>query len=173
MGAIDDALSFLATELRKAKTTAEVSENRLKEAQTREEGLQWIVGASEDLQTVEETKQKDEELEELIESLEALLNEARRAEVRGKAARVAAKEGQLLLGQWEHMTAEQGRVTQLEALLGEIREAEEELCGLRESVTATENEFRKRLGKNCPLCGGPLTSLQCSALTCTSATDPP
>lgn len=173
LGSIDASLSSIASELRKAKTTVEVSEGRLKEAKEREETLRWVIKASEELAIIEERERAAKGLRERAESLWNLLKEILAAKRSRTLYKRSSREGEAILERGEKVLTDQDKAGRLRGLLEKIKETEEELCQARKNATVLENELKEKIGDLCPLCGTALTTSRCSALICTSASDPP
>lgn len=154
LGSIDASLSALASELRKAKTTVEVSEGRLKEAECHEEDLRWVVEAAEELEVIEEKERTATALRERAQALRNLLNEIRAAEKARKLYKRSSREGEAILKRGEKVFAAGYKADRLRELLKKIKETGEELCQAKKTATRLEVEFKDNVGDTCPLCGG-------------------
>lgn len=159
LGSIDASLSSIASELRKARATVEVSEGRLKEAKEREETLRWTVEAAEELAIIEEKEQKAGALRERAESLRSLLKEILVAKRSRTLYKRSSHEGEAILERGEKVLELQERAVRLRSLLNKTRETKDELCKTMKDAIELEDTLKDDLGETCPLCGGAINDI--------------
>jgi chromosome segregation ATPase len=94
---IDTSLANVASELRKAKATVEVTQDRLKESKEELQSLKWVQEFNEDLHELESIQDQIDELDDSILPLEILLDQTLDARDRVKTTNLAAEDGKKLI----------------------------------------------------------------------------
>lgn len=124
LGLIDSTLAYIATEVKKSKSEADVTENRLKDATAKLDQLKWTTEADQLLTQIEELERKlelDRVEQSRIVSLQEGLANAEETVFRAVAAKVGALKAtagaERLLGLGKE-------IAQLEVTLGSIEESE-------------------------------------------------
>lgn len=148
---IDKCQSNISSELRKAKTTVEVTKTRLGEAEKEVEALNWVREANESFQIIEEKS-------EVINDKRIKLN--RMAQIQLEAAgyqEVVQKGLQLkperLLGKLKNLLGLRQRLNRLQELNIWIDGAKGELCLGRKAVKKAKLDLEEKMVGSCPVCG--------------------
>lgn len=150
---IDRTLSAAASEVRQAKATVNVSENRLIEARERRDRLKWVKQATADFAMIDEKHnqlskdcEKRSRLATLLETASQLASDYQDAtEAHSRLSEVVS------LG--EKAAAIQEKISRLSELINSISDREQQLCDLRTQATDAENVLREATKDQCPLCG--------------------
>ena len=152
LGLIDSTLGNLAKELRKAKATVEVSKERLRFVKEERHRLAWAKEADAELKELEEGERKSQARKERAGRLVALIEEVKRSK---EMASVEIPD----LGELEKLSEavlDRKIVREaLEDLLGQAKQAESEKEIAEAEWRKVSKELKRKVGKNCPLCGGP------------------
>lgn len=153
LGLIDRTLAGVAASLRKAKATAEVVADRLRDAKAAADGLAWAEEADADLRAVEELGERLEEKRlkraRIADQVEKASLAARRslnaAQANGEAAE-AVRAG----ASWAEAAEQTGRLRELLADLGRLAgEASDASAG----AARVCGEIEELTGGVCPVCG--------------------
>lgn len=150
---IDAVLNNLQSELRKARLTATVSEERLEKATKQAEELAWIEECHAEYQKIEAIQQEHTARSHRIDSLGGLIRETTHLASRVEALQEASQEAEtlcFLYGELETLTRNEGT-------LSSIIEEAERLCQTIETTTSERERLRteitRAIGETCPLCG--------------------
>ncbi len=160
---IDNTLTNIASELRKARSTIDVCETRLADAIEQKKSLSWVVEFNRRLSSLEQqretldlTCQKRLALADLIFSIQSLITECKRVEqliVAGnsvlKLVEKAEATHQELLRVREQRKKLQRSIEEIHQTWQNLKEAKEEVIRLTDTMT-------KEMGTRCPLCSAPL-----------------
>lgn len=151
---IDRVHAWLASELRKAKASVEVSEGRLSEAQRRQEELEWTRLANKKLTQVE-TKYNELEKEraEII-SIESLIERIQEAESFLQDASKAIRDAEKAVLLATKAMESKKEVDRLEEMLKNIVIAEKLVVQAKREADESEGELKRLVGDKCPICGG-------------------
>lgn len=124
LGAIDTCLSNTASELRRAKSTREVSESRLESLRLQKSELDWAVDADKDLQEVEAKYQHFEDKLSQADGLRVLISQVQQYQNLKRTLGEARTEGQFLVSSGVNLHKKTQRVEELRKL---IKESEKSL----------------------------------------------
>lgn len=155
LGVIDDALSYIATENRKAKVAVEISTERLSTARDKKKGLVWILDANTALERIEKT---EEELEILIgrrSVLTCLIKDVQTLEHTVSNARNKRTKGQEIVFLADAIQKLWKRLRRLEELLKHYKQLREQCQLQNERLEESKSELRKV--KQCPVCGNQMS----------------
>lgn len=156
LGLIDDALSSVASELRKARSAEDVTQGRLKEAEDRKAELAWVPELNERLKAVEQLYTRKEETalkrSRIADLIEKAVCHEKEAVSRSKAISAAANV--LRLGKLTSEAAAKRK--KLETSIQEFTEREGQLCRLRQNAKDSSTELQKQTGGICPVCSRPM-----------------
>ena len=154
LGLIDSVLAQASSDLRKAKSEAEVCEDRLAAATARRDALAWAREADEELKGIEAKAEVIGELEEEVTSLSSCLDEAKAA--RGILAGLEEKGVRLdcLVEKAKELDGLEREVENLELLTTEISASVMALGVVKEGIAKVDGELARV--KECPMCGGRL-----------------
>ncbi len=163
---IDSTLANAASELRKAKASVEVSEERLKSAQQELEDSSFAKEMDADLREIERLQDQIDEKASRIAQAERSLQEWTEALERQKIAS-------------ERILDASDSISEIEAIKGKLEDVSERLeqaeqlykkwveaCQRKQDselkLKSLQNQLKKLKGKSCPLCGQTITSWQYS-----------
>lgn len=149
---IDKTLAQLASDLRKAKTTVEVSKQRLKNAREQRNSLCWVKETDVQLRKLEERETQIAQQRSRCSRIASLVAEAQKVVREAQEAATRLESLSRCVAAGEQMEAQRRKVEQLRQLLDECTEAETRVCQARTSATAASEEFNKLLRDKCPLC---------------------
>lgn len=155
---IDKTLSGVASELRKARSIVDVSEERLKAAREERSKLRWVEDLDKDLRKVEEKWDALQQVRSVLEPLMLLITQVKDA--RDRVRRLGGVKDGLLkdfekLDQLRRRADEVAeRRRELDMLIRQVKEAKEKKCQLQRKLQELEDELHKKLAGKCPLCGG-------------------
>lgn len=151
---IDSVLGKVSSDLKKAKLTAEIGEEKLKEVSARKESLAWVVEADKELKSIEDSSTNLSKLRTEVESLEKMISEA--ISLRRKRLELKEKDEAIsnLMGHTEVLNWEIGHYNVLSGLVDEITSTETKLKDVQTKRIKIEEELGRV--KECPLCGSNL-----------------
>lgn len=93
LGAIDDALARIASEVRRSRAAVEVSQKRLSSARQRREELRWARDADEQLTQVEQIGDELQSITEQVDRLDGLIGEVDTAQEHASRLHRIAQDG--------------------------------------------------------------------------------
>lgn len=151
---IDSATATATAELRKARTRAELAEERLTTARAAREQLAWVKQADERLAAVEAQENALTALDREINTLAAVTTKVR--ETRRRAAKRPPDSTQVdqALAKLKALDAE---ITGIREALVRVQEARENLCQAKRRAKAAAERLKAATGDRCPVCGSPMT----------------
>lgn len=152
---IDKTLAHLAADLRKAKTTVEVSKQRLKTAREQRNHLRWVKETGVQLRKLEEQEAQIVQQRSRCTKIASLVAEAHKVtgEVQDAARRLASLSRCVLIG--GAMEAQRQKVERLRQLVDECSAAESRVCQARVAAGRAEESYQKQLQGKCPICHQP------------------
>lgn len=164
LGLIDSTLANLQSSLRKARSVAVITNERLQEAIQQKTKLEWVEAADKALKRYEA---KDEALEELrlkrSRANDLLVLAANYVKDRDNAA-LAALDATNALRPIEQLTekleALKEQKRQLKDLMDRYEDAEEEQCRYNTELEEAKKEEKVLMKGLCPICNQPLTLKQ-------------
>ena len=149
LSSIDNALGMVGTELRLAKTTEALIQERLDDAQRTKKELDWVVKANEDLKELEaleadlaDNSRRIQSLIDQIETLERSLLETKRL-----AGVIDLAENALIVGQ---QCLDVGN--RIAALIS-LQNKQSEIAVMEKDLKIKEKKLAGWLKETCPLCG--------------------
>lgn len=153
LGLIDDALSYAAVTLRKARSEEDVSWQRLKAAEQRKQDLAWVPELDKRLKEIEnkhtlleEKREKRIRIADLLEKASELRDRRDKASSHAVAlanvCRIAAKAVEV-----------RQRRESIERLIQEYTQCETQLGEAKRNAMDSSTELHEKTGANCPLCG--------------------
>ncbi len=152
---IDASLSFIASEVRSARSEVEVSEKRLAQAREERDRLAWVKEVAEDLERIgnicillDANRLKSSRINDLLRAGERLTLE-------GDRLSLGLLEGFLALQKGEEALARTGEAENVRILLDNSIRLEEQRCQLEGSLADARKELEELIGEGslCPLCG--------------------
>lgn len=149
---IDSALAAAASEVRRAKATVQVSEDRLAAARERREGLRWVKQAAADFTALEQKHDKLSKDCEKRSRIASLLETALQLTSEGQNASQALSCLSKVVSLGEKAVQSGERAEQLSELLVNIVDKELQTCNLRAEADAAEAVWAEALKGTCPLC---------------------
>jgi DNA repair ATPase RecN len=152
--AIDTSLSNVASMLRKAKSTAEVSEDRLKEAIKKKEELEWIVEAAEKWKIIEDRQNEIDTERSLINAQRQIIEEVDRLTKKREVLSESILELTKIVKNAEEIYKERQEINEKINLLNLVKDTEQKLSSLEDQITREKEILKKKTkDQNCPLCG--------------------
>ncbi len=153
LDAMDKTLSNIGSALRKSQTTVEITKDRLDEASSQLEELEYINQMDEDLQAVEylyeQYTTKTVELDALRETLTGV--QLHQGELNIARDKVSDTKDLLVKGRIYSKIAKK-RENLLESI-NRVRISKEERCQAQAELKASKKELEGVAGTRCPLCG--------------------
>lgn len=156
LGAIDEALASVASELRKAKTAVEVSEDRLKTAQDKTREIVWVHEADEALRMLELQAAAMLAKAARIDSLSGLIRDLQRVEETRASGVQGLSEGEKLVSRGLKLEKRRNRVETLTKLINDLLSVEDDEWDAKERLERAQNELSQV--RTCPACGNPVRS---------------
>lgn len=157
LGAIDKSLAHIASEARKAGVAVEVSQNRLKQARSDRDGLNWVPGLLNNLGNLEKHYTRIDLLRTRIASLASLLGQVRHAKQQAQIASGAIQSGLAAVEAGRKVRQVSERVETLRELIAECQNGKDRLCRVRNELAAAKRRFDRATGGACPICGRQLS----------------
>jgi exonuclease SbcC len=150
---MDRTLSLIASDLKKAKTSREIAQDRLQKAEEEEKALSWVPDANKALKALEKQEKALEAKRDQIASLETLLTRARTIEQEAKRG--------IPLSAIKHLDklkskadSSKQKKEELERLLDSLKRAEQCFNDSRREAEDLESQLAQV--KTCPVCSNPL-----------------
>ncbi len=156
---IDRSLANVASALRKARATKEVSERRLEEAERRQEELAYVPDMAKSFRILEEQAKQLEAHQQQIDQLYLAASTLEETEEKARRSKGAGKAAMQLMGMILALEETEQEATKLESIIEEVEQQEQELCQLKESASSMKAELKDKTGNLCPICKGPLRGL--------------
>ena len=153
---IDKTLGNLASELRTAKTTVEVSRNRLQEARQRRDELEWVKEADKKLRVIEELDKQIQEKQSRITLIALLIENVSEAEQGLADASTLVLDASACISLGEQAVALDRRIRCLKELIGNISTVQKDIAEARGKATVSEKLMKETLQGTCPVCNRPL-----------------
>jgi exonuclease SbcC len=150
LGAIDSSLSYVAHQIRQAKSEEELTNKRLDEANRRCNDLEWIEKTDQTLQSIEIKQAKADKLVARISSLEKLLKDLMEAK---RQTTIRLPDTVLIDSLYTKVKKISGRINLLGELIDKIQEVKNKKIRLNQEVESFADKLNQAFGKNCPLCG--------------------
>lgn len=150
---IDSALANIASEVRRAKSTVEVSRDRLRIARERMDALAWAKDCDAELRKVEELQEATDLSKRKIDGLRTILDKMVHVKASIVLLKTASEELEEILSRAELATETSQKEVGLRTLLGKVADAREESCRLKESSMRLQNELNEAMKGKCPACG--------------------
>lgn len=146
--AIDETMSNVASELRKARAEAEITTKRLAEAREAKASLNWTEHADVSLKRVEKLQRQLEDLDYEIEEKKAKLREVEEAEKILKTAAIRLSSAERTL----EITKQLDKLNDQIETLQETLKLEDSLCQYEKALIEAQRRLDKMIEKGCPLC---------------------
>lgn len=156
LGTIDDALHNAASHTRKAKTTLEVTEERLATAKQEVESLGYVDELDKDLQQLELYESKVSENRQKQALAASILSDAVRLKEKADRVSCAKAEAFSLVSLADRVRESADRCDRLMKLCADLTELQEQLVCLSTAKAEIETELKTLEKDGCPLCGRPL-----------------
>ena len=150
---IDFSLANLASELRKAKSFVDVSEERLQSLKKEESNLSWVARADKDLLILEKLEAEKEETFNKKTRLEFLQTEVKKIREVQSLADQAVKEGSALVSKIEKLNTQKGKLNKLSGMHQSWQELCSKVTSLQRNLSSKNKKLQEELAKTCPLCG--------------------
>ncbi len=157
---VDSTLSNITSDLRKAKSNAEVIEDRITKAQQNLDDLAWTQQADNDLKRIEEKEQELRELDKTENKLSTLLSEHSSFEKTLTCSSELITQGTSLLSKLETLKELEKKEQALEELLKSYENNQEELCEIQNQLGRLQKELQDLTKGSCLLCGQELKTTQ-------------
>jgi len=151
--AIDTSLSNVASMLRKAKSTVEVSEERLQEATKQKEDLEWIVEAAEEWKELEDRQDRIDRNRSLHNARREIFLEVADLTEKQKVLSEIIYEMKNLVSRADEIIKKRQELSEKIKLLNSIKTTEQTLRSLEKQLDKAKKEFiSKTKGHRCPVC---------------------
>lgn len=160
LGAIDEVMSYLLNEGRKAKQNVELTRNRLREAKSQKDNYAWVPAAASKLASLQKLADKllvkrtqAAQIRELTASSAKLTSRLESSGTRKARGLVVQQVG-------EQLVEQQTKQKELKNLLGDIKNLEDDLCKAKEKLKKTQQELDLALStsQTCPVCNQSMLS---------------
>jgi len=150
---IDQTLSQLAQEQRRAKAALDVNQDRLQQARDRKQQLAWVKQADQALLKLEERENQIDEWHAELDGLTGLLQEIN--EVDSKLAQYSQETSQQerLVQLGELVIEKKKEVANLDELLSMLTYNQEQIDTAQKLVEEYEQELKEKTEGKCPVCG--------------------
>ncbi len=149
---IDSTLGNLASELRKARTVVEVTEQRLTDSRSQRNKLTWVQLAHSKLCSLEEQDNTIAELRSRTSRIDGILEEVSRLDLLRRNAAGAIRSGSRVIASGERLFAAKRKLDRLEELLSKWQAYTNEGARLQSDLTRMTEELREKMQGRCPLC---------------------
>ncbi len=157
LGSIDDAMNHVASELRKARSSEDVTRQRLTEAEKRRDELEWTGTLNERLTALEQLYSKKEEIvlkRSRISDLIKRLSEYESRKVSRSSAIAAAAN---VLEAYNTAAESKERRGLLQGTIQAYKEREETVCRLKKEAANSSKELSEKTQGICPMCNSPMS----------------
>lgn len=170
LGQIDDAMSLIASKVRKAGSDVDLTEERIKKANDRVEELSWVTEFTADVDQLAILDAKRQEQARSCVRLRSLVLDAQRdALVKRSVEKLSIDAGALDAIRQAADAHEESR-RNLELLAQDADQQRKELCHLQQNLERLQKQLQKLEKERCPTCGQKLS--QSSPPTGISGTKP-
>lgn len=153
---IDESTLRASQEVRKAKTTLEVCEDRLKEARLRKQELSWVPAFCLGTKDLEERHRGLQETISREERLRTLLQEAKCLKERLEGSVETLERGESLIEKWSSSLEETKKLEDLMRLVHSVKVTQTEIENSKRQAKEIEKQIKEESQGVCPVCGGEL-----------------
>lgn len=152
---IDEILSLASSEVRKAKATLEVTEERLTQARKEEKSLAWVEQAHQEYECIQSQEESIASQRSRIASLESCLEEATFLATRLQTLQKASQEARKLLTMIQSYLEANTKKERLEEVLKEVMTCQSNVSTLTKQRKVLHQQVQEQMKNTCPLCGKP------------------